>query len=136
MIAALICVVSVAALLQFFISYCRSVLASSRNFTLSEQVREVTGNQDAEFAPNDFGRILQLLRLCPETGDDQGKLRAVGAYFGMMGALGGVTQSVVPALAGWAERERRNCSYFAAVTLDRRIARSRDLFSRQLGDSV
>jgi hypothetical protein len=134
MIAALICVVSLAALLQFFVSYCRSVLASSRSVELSEQVREVTGIPDARFAPEDFSRLLQLLRLCPETGDDRTELRAVGAYFGMLRALGRVMQPVVPGVAGWAEQERCNCSYFAAVALDRRIARSRDLFNRQFSN--
>jgi hypothetical protein len=39
MIAALIVVISLAALLQFFISYCRSLLATYGKVELSEQVR-------------------------------------------------------------------------------------------------
>jgi hypothetical protein len=77
MIAALICVVSAAIFLQFFVSYCRSILASSRNIALSDRVREVTGIADQEVGADDFKRLLQLVRLCPERGDDQSEIRAV-----------------------------------------------------------
>ncbi len=43
MIAALICAVSVAALLHFFVWYCRAILASTQNVALSDRVREVAG---------------------------------------------------------------------------------------------
>ena len=58
MIAALICVISIAAFLQFFVSYCRSILASSRKFELSDRVREVTGIADHDVAADDFNRII------------------------------------------------------------------------------
>jgi hypothetical protein len=34
-------------------------------------------------------------------------------------------------VADWTERERAGCAYFAAVTLDRRIAYNRDLMAQQ-----
>jgi hypothetical protein len=40
MAAALICVISVAVFLQFFVSYCRSVLAVSRKVELSDREPE------------------------------------------------------------------------------------------------
>ena len=43
MMAAVILVVSLAALLQFFISYCRSLIAASAKQPLSVEVQEVTG---------------------------------------------------------------------------------------------
>ena len=136
MIAALICVISVAAFLQFFVSYCRSILASSRKVELSSRVREVTGIASHNVAADDFQRLLQLVRLCPERGDDQTEIRAVGTYYGLLHILGCLARPWVPSLASWAEQERQSCSYFAAVALDRRISYSRDLFTEQVADRL
>jgi hypothetical protein len=136
MIAALICVVSAAIFLQFFVSYCRSILASSKNIALSDRVREVTSISDHEVAADDFNRLLQLVRLCPERGDDQSEIRAVGTYYGLLGMLNRVSRPVAPRVAAWLEQERQSCSYFAAVALDRRISNSRDLFTQQITDRL
>jgi hypothetical protein len=136
MIAALICVISIAAFLQFFVSYCRSIIASSRKFELSDRVREVTGIADHDVAADDFDRLLQLVRLCPERGDDRSEIRAVGTYYSLLAVVNRVSRSLSPALATWTEHERRNCSYFAAVALDRRISYSRDLFTQQISDRL
>jgi hypothetical protein len=37
-----------------------------------------------------------------------------------------------PSLRTWADRERAQCSYFAAVALGRRIAFSRNLLAQQM----
>ncbi len=136
MIAALICVVSAAIFLQFFVSYCRSILASSRNIALSDRVREVTGIADQEVRADDFDRLLQLVRLCPERGDDQSEIRAVGTYYGLLAVLNRISRPVGPGFSAWLEKERKSCSYFAAVALDRRISYSRDLFTQQITDRL
>lgn len=134
MIAALICVISAAACLQFFVSYCRSILASSRKAELSERVREVTGIEGPEVAAGDFQRLLQLVRLCPERGDDRTEIRAVGTYYTLLRGIILISRSAMPKLSAWAESERQSCSYFAAVVLDRRISYSRDLLMQQAAD--
>jgi hypothetical protein len=133
MIASFICVVSMAAFMQLMAAYCRSIIASSRRVELSDRVREVAGFRGNSVSVSDFGRLLQLLRLCPERGDDHGDIRAVGAYYKALRGLSRLTSSLVPQIAAWANRECENCSYFAAVALDRRISYSRDLFTQQLG---
>ena len=133
MIAALICVLSVAAFIQLLAAYCRSILASSRRVELSDRVREVAGFADRKIGASDFARLLQLVRLCPERSDDHGEIRAVGAYYRALSLMNRLTASLVPPIAAWATREREHCSYFAAVALDRRISYSRDLFTQQLG---
>ena len=133
MIAALICVVSLAALCQLIGAYCRSILASSRRVELSDRVRELAGFRGDSVGGNDFGRLLQLIRLCPERNEDRGDIRAVGAYYSTLSALNRIISPFVPQIAAWANRECAHCSYFAAVALDRRISYSRDLFSQQLG---
>lgn len=131
MIAALICVFSLAALMHFFVYYCRAILASAQHIKLSQQVREVAGMTDRAVVADDFDRLLQFLFLCPEHEADQGQIRAVGAYYRMLQVIGSISHALIPSLANWTVNERQNCSYFAAVVLDHRIARSRDLFARQ-----
>ena len=107
MIAALICVFSLAIFLQFFVSYCRSILASSRKVALSDRVREVTSIADHEVAADDFNRLLQLVRLCPERGDDQSEIRAVGTYYGLLEVLSRVSTRMAPGLADGSNRSAR-----------------------------
>jgi hypothetical protein len=135
-IAAFICVISAGLFLQFFISYCRSILATSRSVELSDRVREVTGIVSQNVAAGDFARLLQLVRLCPESGDDQTEIRAVGTYYGLLNIVERISRPMVPGLATWTEHERQSCSYFAAVALDRRISYSRDLFTQQVADRL
>ncbi|MGH9746260.1 MAG: hypothetical protein ACRD59_09150 [Candidatus Acidiferrales bacterium] len=134
MAAALICVISIAVFLQFFVSYCRSILAVSRKVELSERVREVSGISDRSIGADDFARLVQLVRLCPERGDDQTEIRAVGTYYGLLRVIKRISAFVIPRIAAWTEMERQNCSHFAAVALDRRISYSRDLFTQQVAD--
>lgn len=134
MIAALICVISLAALLQFFVSYCRSLIAEYSKLELSEQVREVTGIESQTVGGDEFDRLLQLVRLCPARGDDGPKIRAVGAYYSLLNLIRSAFRGLGLGLASWAESERQHCSYFAAVALDRRIAYSRDLLAQQMAD--
>lgn len=136
MMAALICVISLAVFAQFFVWYCRSILAPSRRVVLSERVREVTGIANQEVAPDDFQRLLQLVRLCPERGDDRSEIRAVGTYYRVLAMLKNVSKLAGPRLSQWVDHERQDCSYFAAVALDRRISYSRDLFTQQISDRL
>ncbi len=131
MIAAWICVISAAALVQFFIFYCRAVLASTLNVELSERVREVAGMTGRSIAAGDFGRLLQFLYLCPEHDSYQGQVRAVGIYYRLLDVAGHIFSALIPSVAAWAERDQISCSHFAAVVLDRRISHSRDLLARQ-----
>lgn len=125
-----------AALLQFFVLHCRSILAYSRRVELSEHIREVTGLAAQDVSAGDFFRLVQLARLCPDRGDDRKDIRVVGLYYRLLDILGKTTRSIVPGIAEWTDGERRGCSYFAAVALDRRISYSRDLFSQQVADRL
>jgi hypothetical protein len=131
MMAALILVFSLVVMLQFFISYCRSLIAASAKEPLPQEVREVTGISRAA-TPEDFSRVLQLLNLCPERPEDRGGLRAVGAYYRFLGFVRSTIALAAPSLKSWTDHERSQCSYFAAVALGRRIAFSRNLLAEQM----
>ncbi len=134
MIAALIFVIAIAGFLQFFVSYCRSLIAAYERVDLSDQAREVTGISNRHVAGQDFERLLQLVRMCPEPGDDGREIGAVRTYFGLLTIARAAFRKIAPALERRMERERQSCAYFAAVALDRRIAHSRGLMASQLSE--
>jgi hypothetical protein len=136
MIAGLILAASLIALLQFFVFYCRSIIAATRTQVLSVQTRDVTGIEDARVAGGDFGRLLELVQLCPERREDRVPIRFVRAYYSLLNLLSLTSAKMFPDVGAWAERERGGCAYFAAVTLDRRIAFSRNLMAQQMSDHL
>ncbi len=131
MMAGLILAFSVAALMQFFVSYCRSLIAASSRRALSPDVQDVIGIERSAKG-EDFERVVQFLHLCPERREDRGGIKAIGAYFRLLGVASKTIGLVVPALRSWVEAERSQCAYFAAVALDRRIAYSRDMLAEQM----
>jgi hypothetical protein len=131
MMAGIILVCSIYCLLQFFVSYCRSLIAASLTQRLSAEVQDVTGIKNSATG-EDFARVVQLLQLCPDRPEDRSGIQAIGTYFNLLGFLRSTVARMVPSLAAWTESERGQCTYFAAVALDRRIAFSRDMFAQQL----
>jgi hypothetical protein len=130
-IAAIVLGCSIIFFLQFFVPYCRSIIAASSNHVLSPEVQDVTG-LTSPASGEEFHRVVQLVRLCPDRPEDRGEIRAIGVYFGMLNFLKAASQSIAPSVRAWAERERGRCTYFAAVALDRRVAFSRDLLAQQI----
>ena len=131
MMAALILVLSLAALLQFFVSYCRSLIAASSKEILSPDVQDVSGLRKGT-SGEDFARVIQLLHLCPERREDRSGVQAIGTYFSILGFLRSTIGQLAPSLLVWTERERGQCTYFAAVALDRRIAFSKNMLAEQM----
>jgi len=131
MMAAVILVCSLVLMLQFFVSYCRSLIAASAREPLPLEVQEVTVISRTAL-PEDFSRVVQLLNLCPDRPEDRGELRAIGAYYRLLSFVRSTVALAAPSLRAWADRERAMCTYFAAVTLGRRIAFSRNLLAQQM----
>ena len=131
MTAAFILVCSLGFLLMFFVSYCRSLLATSSAVVLTQEVRDVTGIASA-VAPDDFSRVIQLLQLCPDRPEERGRLRTVSMYYRFLGLIRSTIAVATPSLKSWADSERAQCGYFAAVVLGQRIAFSRDLLAQQM----
>ena len=131
MMAGIIFAVSLVCLLQFFVSYCRSLIAASAKQPLSPEVQDVTGIK-ASASSEDFARVTQLLHLFPEGPEDRNRVQAVGAYFSLVGVIRATVARFVPAVREWTKLEQGQCAYFVAVALDRRIAFSRDLLAQQM----
>jgi hypothetical protein len=132
MIAALIFAISSLTLLQFFVSYSRSLIAASQEHVLSEQALEICGFTARTAAGEHFGRLLQLISLCPEPGGDGAEVQAVALYFRLLGLARILLSWAIPSAARWIEAERGGCAYAAAVVLDRRIAYNRLMMAEQM----
>lgn len=130
MMAAAIFLFSALALLQFFVFYCRSLIAVSAKQPLSAEVKDVTGISRLA-SGQDFARVIQLLRLCPERPSDRSEIRAIHTYFGLLSFFGKMVAPIAPSMLSWTDAERGQCTYFAAVALDRRIAFSREMLAQQ-----
>src|SRR5215469_8809628 len=130
MMAAFILAFSLLALLMFFISYCRSLTASTLNTSLSAEVLDVTGIQ-AKASGRDFACVMQLLQLCPDRPEDRSRLQLVSAYYSLLNLIDQSFAKLVPAVGSWAEVERAGCAHFAAVALGRRIALNREMLAQQ-----
>jgi len=131
MIAAMIFAISFLTLLQFFVSYSRSLIAESRDHELSEQAREICGLTASTVAGDQFRRLLALIALCPEPGGDSFQVRVVALYFHLLGLVRVLLSRAIPSVAAWIEAERGGCAYAAAVVLDRRIAYNRMIMAQQ-----
>jgi hypothetical protein len=131
MMAGIILVCSVVLFLQFFVFYCRSLIAVSAKQALSPEVKDVTGIQRTARG-EDFKRVMQLLQLCPERPEDRNGIQAIGAYFRLLNFLSSTVARMVPSMRLWTETERGQCAYFAAVALERRISFSRDMLAQQM----
>jgi hypothetical protein len=121
MISALIIVFSIGSLIQFFIAYCRSLVLAYGKVELSAKTREVAAIAN-DIPADEFKRLLLLARMYPDPGDDHVEIRAVSAYYSLLSVLHTLLNAIRRQSDGWTGRERAACAYFAAVTLDRRIA--------------
>lgn len=133
MMAAVILACSIVFLLQFFISYCRSLIASSVRESLSQEVQDVTGITKPA-GEEEFARVVQLLQLCPERPEERGEVSLIRTYYRMLGFIRSSVARIVPSLARWTSAERGHCTHFVAVVLGRRIAFSRNLFAQQMNN--
>jgi hypothetical protein len=126
MLGALILAVSLVALAQFFVYYCRAVIAASSDVRPSDITRDLSG-QSGPPKSDDFPCLVVLSQVCsPESGGSL-QMRAVRAYFSLLRRL----KSLIPSAASWFENECRHCAHFAAVELDRSVARNRELFGQR-----
>ena len=70
----------VAALMQFFVSYCRSLIAASYDGRCRPDVQDVIGVRRSA-SGDDFERVMQFLHLCPDRREDRNGIKAIGVYF-------------------------------------------------------
>ncbi|HTW24905.1 MAG TPA: hypothetical protein VMD78_14965 [Candidatus Baltobacteraceae bacterium] len=132
MVLVLIYTVFFVVVAEFFVRRCRSIIASSKKIELPANVSEAAGVDRAGVAPDDFGKLIGLARLCPEESVGNASVYSVSAYYTLVQALGRAAHGLAPRIESWARKEQRNCAHFAAVALDRRISGTRKLLAQRV----
>lgn len=122
MIAALILVLAVGGLLQFGVAYCRTLLLTYGQVELSQRARDLAALEGEAPSGETYSRLVRLLRVAPDPGDDHTEMAAVGAYYHAMRVANWAAALVSGGAREWTAQELSRCAHFAAVTLDRRLA--------------
>lgn len=121
MIAALILAISVAALVQFFVSYCRSLISVYSKVEVSREVLEGAGLQASQVEADQFSRLMGLVSLSGVVADDATQLHAVRVYYHILTALERLCLAL-PGSCSWFHSERTGCAHVVGVALDRRLS--------------
>ena len=126
MIFAFLIVMCCVAIFQFFIVYCRSLLAEFARIAISPGVMTDLSIKEDEASGDDFPRLAGLARLCQET-EEVYRLHFVQFYYRLLTALYRISAGPGTRFAKLMNRERRACTHFAAVIIERRIAGARQI---------
>jgi hypothetical protein len=119
--SAFILIFVVGALWQFTFAYCRTLLALYSKVELSGQVERITGLTTATMEAREFDRLMVLVRVAPDPGDDAMEITAINLYYRAIKIAKSVSSLLSDQASDWCRSELARCSYFAAVTLDRRL---------------
>jgi len=120
MISILILLAATVALLHFFVAYCRSLVAVYSEVPISEEALQWAELVGGKIRGAEFGRIVKLIGMCPERGDDGLEVAAVRIYYFLLSVLH-LAEALMPATRPALETQRAACTHFAVVALDRRI---------------
>lgn len=122
MIAALILVVSVAALIQFAVFSWRAAFLSVAALPVSEDVANLV-EMDAESGlSSDFVKAAQWLELSPNLAGTERHTLGVRVYHAALQFMSNLGIS-------WAQSEISNCTRFMAVVVDERLQRNRACYA-------
>ena len=125
MIAALICVMSLAALLQFAISQWRSIWVAIAAQPLSSSLENATGVANAAICAEHFEMLTRASeQLGRSLHESNLWMKEVAIYYQALRAFRKLSRKVFPSVSNWANRELIECSRFAAAILDRRLNNS------------
>lgn len=121
MIAAFICVMSVAALLQFAVSQWRSIWITIAAQPLSKSLEAATGIANEAIGAEHFEMLIRASdQMCKSPQEGNLWLKEVSIYYRVLQACSKLSGSL-PAVSNWAKRELTECAKFAAAILDRRL---------------
>jgi len=121
MFAAMLFAISIVALSQFALYYWRAVLAGVAAQPVSDRVMAAANLDANRVKGEDFETFAGLHELTPDLQTNGGGLTLVRAYYRVIEAVGTLSESRMPSVAAWCERERIICARFAAVQIDRRL---------------
>jgi hypothetical protein len=122
MIAAFICVMSLAALIQFAVSQWRSIWITVAAQPLSKAVEAATGIATDAICADHFETLVRASgQIAPSPQERNLWLKEVNIYYRALRACLKLSGTAVPVVSNWAKRELTECSKFAAAILDQRL---------------
>ena len=122
MMAALILVLSVAALIQFGILQWRSMWIAVSEQPISPSLQTATGIAADAIGADDFEFLARTSeQLCPSMQERNVWLREVRIYYRLVRALQRGAAEHIPSIANWAKTELVACSRYAGAVLDQRL---------------
>ena len=125
MVAALICVLSLTALLQFAICQWRSIWVTIAAQPLSGSLESATGLANAAICAEHFEMLTRASEELGRSSHESNRwLKEVVIYYQALRAFRRLTGKALPSASNWANRELIECAKFAAATLDRRLNNS------------
>lgn len=125
MIAALIFVMSMAALAQFAISQWRSIWVTIAAQPLSDSLQDATGIENDAIGPEHFELLVRAANQLGKSAREGSLwLKEVRVYYRGLVACRKLSAHALPTVAKWANRELGQCAKFAAAILDRRMNNS------------
>jgi len=125
MIAALIFVISFAALIQFALLSWRAAFLSVASKPVSEEIQTALGSYAQSSGTPDFESAAEWLKLSPNLAGTDRRTWPVRLYFTALRAMNSVTRFVAPSKAGWWQQEMGACARYIAVVADERLQRNR-----------
>lgn len=125
MIAALIFVISLAALVQFGLLSWRAAFLSVASKPVSEEIRAALGPYAESSDAPDFESAAEWLKLSPNLVGTDRRTWTVRLYYTALRAMSSLAQFVTPSKAGWWQQEMGACARYIAVVADERLQRNR-----------
>jgi len=120
-ISILILMFGAVTLFEFSFAYCRTLLVTYGKVELSSKVRELIAVESGQIDPLAFHRLMVMVRLAPDPGDDAMEIRVIRTYYRIVRLACYLSTKLSLAVRARFQNELARCSYFAAVTLDRRL---------------
>ena len=124
MIAALIFVISVAALGQFAMFSWRAAFLTVASREMSLETRAAMGAAAAAVDSGDLAGASKWLELSPNLAGEDRRLWTIKLYYVALRAIGGLSRMMVPA-SEWSQREMVSCARYAAIVVEERLQRNR-----------
>jgi len=124
MIAALIFVISVAALGQFAMFSWRAAFLTVASREMSLETRAAMGAAAAAVDSGDLAGASKWLELSPNLAGEDRRLWTIKLYYVALRAIGGLSRMLVPA-SEWSQREMISCARYAAIVVEERLQRNR-----------
>jgi len=124
MIAALIFVISVAALGQFAMFSWRAAFLTVASREMSLETRAAMGAAASAVDSGDLAGASKWLELSPNLAGEDRRLWTIKLYYVALRAIGGLSRMLVPA-SEWSQREMISCARYAAIVVEERLQRNR-----------